>query len=498
VRNCSGTGNNSNSNPVFWLPGYAYFYGNSFTSFGDDVITSHPGQFNGMVHLHGCTIDNDANTARAQCQSASVIGCRLRGVQLSGLATGAAPDILGRMVHSTRGDANEGTIAGFALAMIGQTGNTRVIGARGESWVNVLLRKTRTAAYTAMSGSAPTLQISADFVAGPVDQPAITNVNMAYISCAGGRFNGLYNEAATTRVLKEVRQIGVASHQMNTKGDLFAAAPAASGARTGTFAYRFGNARFGIVTGDTSANGETTPGPLSWMGDALPPLSQNNVGYGNMWVNDTSYPGANSYASDGDYAPQAVLLNRIPTGRAATGFDLNGAARLNNGTGAAGAVERAGAMLAPASARSGQITGSPGWIMVLPLAAASAQAVQSATTAGLTIALAIAASDAGQPHRATVVTLSGAGNLSPAGAGQGQRAAPAMLVWSAALAANGAAVPHHAQATLVASIAVANGLLPASADQPQRVAAGRLFADTAANAAHTLIPDPAATTFFVS
>jgi hypothetical protein len=51
--------------------------------------------------------------------------------------------------------------------------------------------------------------------------------------------------------------------------------------------------------------------------------------------------GSNVYASPGDYAPQAVLLNRIPAGRAATAFDLTGAARLNDGTGAAGAVERA-------------------------------------------------------------------------------------------------------------------------------------------------------------
>ena len=523
VRNCTGTGNNDNTNPVFWQSGYTYFYGNNFTSFGDDVITSNAAQFNGMVNLHGSTIDNSANNSRAGCQSASIIGCLLRGVQISTLPAGGAPDILGRMVHSVRAEAHEGTIAGFSIATIGHTGNsTRVVGVRGESWVNVVLRKTSATAFDPalpMSATQPILQISADLYSGPTDQPPITNVNMAYMSAAGARWNGPYNEAATTRVLKELRQIGIAAHQMNTKADLFASAPAASGNRTGTFAYRFGNARFGIVTGDDSANDKPTPEPVSWLGDALPPLSQYDVGYSTMWVSDTSHPGTNSYASPGDYAPQSVLFSRVPAGRAATAFDLFGRARRNDGFGAAGAVERLVAMLAPASARSGQVAGSPGRTLLLPLTvagarqphnalaaplvwagnlvAASTGATQSATAAGLTIALAVAASNIGQPHRAAMVSLLWAGDLFSAGALQGQRASPAVLVWSAALPPCGATAPHRAQATLLASIAVANWLLPVFADQPQRVVAGRLFAGSAASAVHTLVPDPVASTLFV-
>jgi hypothetical protein len=424
------------------------------------------------------------------------------------------------MVHSVRADAEEGTIAGFTIATIGNNGAAaRSIGVRGQSWVNVLLRKTRTAAYTALSVTQPTIQISADFYSGPTDQPPITNVNIAYMSAAGGRWNGPYNEAATTRVVKELRLIGVAAHQMNTKADVFAAAPAASGNRTGTFAYRFGNARFGTVTGDNSANNDGTPGPSSWLGDVLPPLAQNNVGYGNLWANDTSYPGTNSFASAGDYAPKAALFERVPAERAPTAFDLFGLARRNDGFGAAGAVERLVAMLAPASARSGQVAGSPGRSLLLPLVAAGARqpqnaaaaslvwaanlvvaparSAQSATAAGLTIALAIDASGAGQPHRAAAVSLSWASDLFPAAALQGQRAPPVVLVWSAALPPSGATLPHRVQATLVASIAVTNWLLPVSADQPQRVVAGRLFAGSAASAVHTLVPDPVATTLFV-
>jgi hypothetical protein len=167
-------------------------------------------------------------------------------------------------------------------------------------------------------------------------------MNFAYITAVGGRWNGPYNEATNPgRVVKELRQIGLAINRMNTKADTFTGAGGASGTRTGTFAYRFGNARFGIVTGDNGANpGQAPPSPGSWLGDAVPPLSQNNVGYANMFVSDTSLVGSNVYASAGNYAPQAVLRNRIPAGRAATAFDLNGNARLNDGAGAAGAIEQ--------------------------------------------------------------------------------------------------------------------------------------------------------------
>jgi hypothetical protein len=344
VRDCAGTGNNDNTNAVFSRAGYRWYHRCNFVSCGDDIVSSNAGQFNGLVNLHGTTIDNDANTVNAMCQSGSVIGSSLRSCTLVTLASGVAPDVLGRMVHSTRADMDDG--AGRAMTTIATatqqgTGTARSIGVRGESWVNVLLRKVRTGATAGVlgAGESPVHQISSDFATGPVDQPAVTNVNRAYLSMAGARANGPYQEAGTLRIVKEVRDIGIAASQLNTKGDVFAGAGGASGNRTGTFSYRFGNARFGIVTGDNSQN-NTAPGPDAWTGDAMPALSQNNVGYGNIWVSDTSLAVSNNYAAAGNYTPQSVLFDRIPNGRAATAFDLMGSARRNNGTGAAGAIER--------------------------------------------------------------------------------------------------------------------------------------------------------------
>ena len=345
VRDCAGTGNNDNANAVFSRAGYRWYHRCNFVACGDDIVSSNAGQFNGLANLHGTTINNDANTVNAICQSGSVIGSALRSCTLITLASGIAPDILGRMVHSTRADMDDGAgRAATALTTATQqsTGAARSIGIRGESWVNVLLRKVRTGATAGVlgAGEAPTHQISSDFAAGNVDQPAITNVNRAYLSMAGARANGPYQEAGTLLIAKQVRDIGIAASQLNTKGDVFAGAGGASGNRTGTFAYRFGNARFGVVTGDNSASNETGYSPTAWNGDAAAPLSQVNAGYGNLWVNDTSLAVGNNYAASGDYTPKSVLFDRIPSGRAVTAFDLAGNARRNNGTGAAGAIER--------------------------------------------------------------------------------------------------------------------------------------------------------------
>ena len=477
VRDCAGTGNGDNANAVFSRSGYRWLHRNSFTSFGDDVIINNASLFAGLVQLHGCTIDNSANSKRADCNGASVIGCHLPRCTLVSLPVGASPEIKGRMVHNVRIDSDDSGTAGVTVT----AGHTRAIGVRGESWVNVLLRKVRTGATAGVLGvgESPTFQLSSDYATGPVDQPAVANVNRAYLSLAGARANGPYNEAASTRVLKEVRDIGIAASQLNTKADTFAGAGGASGNRTGTFAYRFGNARFGIVSGDSSANNESGTSPTAWNGDAMPPLSQVNVGYGNLWVNDTSLAVGNSLAAAGDYAPRAALFDRIPAGRAVTGFDLLGNARRNDGSGAAGAIERADSLVAPASVRSAQFAGSPGLsgsALLMPAGAAHAQHVAA-------------------------LLLSWTGALAPASAGHGQRAAPASVAWTATLAVFVASMPNRAMASLLMSDAVAEWLLPVTSAHPQRAAAGRIIAGPvvpAVPAARTLVPDRIATTLFVS
>lgn len=343
VRDCSGTGVNDNTHPLFTRAGYRWLHRNSFISCGDDIISSNSGQFNGVVHLHGCTVDNNTNTVGALCHSASIIGCDLRSVQINGLASGASPDVLGKMVHSVRIENNDDGAPTFTIIAICQLG-VRPIGVRGESYLNVLIRKTASGQTAGIlgAGESPSMQISSDYVSTTVDQPAVTNINIGYVTGAGARRNGPYNEAGDLLVTKEVREFFCAWSQRNTKGDLFnsGGAPGASGNRTGTFAHRHGGSRLGIVTGDNSANAATPYTPGSWLGDLPGKLCQDNVGYANMFVSDTSLAGTNNYADLGNFAPQSALFNRVPSGRAATKYDLNGALRLDNGSGAAGAIER--------------------------------------------------------------------------------------------------------------------------------------------------------------
>jgi hypothetical protein len=474
VRDCSGTGNNDNINQVFSRPGYRWLHRNNFTAFGDDVIINNASLFAGLVQLHGCTIDNSANSRRADCNSASVIGCHLPRCTLVSLPAGASPEIKGRMVHNVRIDSDDAGTAGVMVL----AGHLRAIGVRGESWVNVLLRKVRTGATAGSlgSGESPSFQISSDFAPGNIDQPAITNVNRAYLSMAGARANGPYQEAGTLRIVKEVRDIGIAASQLNTKGDLFPGAGGASGNRTGTFAYRFGNARFGIVSGDNGANNEAGTSPTAWNGDAMAPLSQVNAGYGNLWVNDTSLAVGNTLAAAGDYTPRAALFDRIPAGRAVTGFDLLGTARRNDGSGAAGAIERADSLVAPASARFEQFAGSPGLsglVLLLPAGVVQAQGVAAPL-------------------------LSWTGSLAPAGAGQGQRAGPALVVRMATLAVATAAMPQRATASLLMPDAHAEWLVPVMCAHPHRATAGAVIAGSAVRTARTLVPDPVETTLSVS
>jgi hypothetical protein len=198
-----------------------------------------------------------------------------------------------------------------------------------------------------------------------------------------------------------------------------------------------------------------------------------------LWVNDTSLAVGNNLAAAGDYAPRAALFDRIPAGRAVTGFDLLGNARRNDGSGAAGAIERADSLVAPASVRSGQFAGSPGLsgsALLMPAGAAHAQHVAA-------------------------LLLSWTGALAPASAGHGQRAAPASVAWTATLAVFAASMPNRAMASLLMSDAVAEWLLPVTSAHPQRAAAGRIIAGPvvpAVPAARTLVPDRIATTLFVS
>jgi hypothetical protein len=200
------------------------------------------------------------------------------------------------------------------------------------SILNVLLTKTGGGiAGSIGNGESAAMQLSADSVVAPCG-----NVLVSHVSTAGGRANICYQDTGVSRVAKDIILRYSALVQKNTKADLF---PTENGARTGSFAYRWGTDNIGVVSGDTSANPSPIYNHSSWLGEVLWLGCQDDIGYSNMYVNDLSLTGNDSSYTGGNYTPKSALLNRVPSGLAVAPFDLVGTAIPNNGTGAAGALQ---------------------------------------------------------------------------------------------------------------------------------------------------------------
>lgn len=117
--------------------------------------------------------------------------------------------------------------------------------------------------------------------------------------------------------------------------------------RTGTWRFQHAVRNFGNVASKT-ANGDSSPSPGSWYGEAWGRGGSINATWANYFKSRTG--GAlGAFTAWGDYRPQSIaagdandspLLARVPAGAAVTPFDLLGVARRNDGTGAAGPYER--------------------------------------------------------------------------------------------------------------------------------------------------------------
>jgi hypothetical protein len=135
-------------------------------------------------------------------------------------------------------------------------------------------------------------------------------------------------------------------HQRDCKTDTFTVNTTVTG-RTANWRYRYGVGLIGnvVVTGDASGGLSTVVDPSggNWSGEYLEPGSTWTAGEANVVFVDnkagSSGAGGGSYSLSGDIS---AAYDRVPADRAVLRFDLAGAPRRNDGSGAAGAYERAG------------------------------------------------------------------------------------------------------------------------------------------------------------
>jgi hypothetical protein len=184
------------------------------------------------------------------------------------------------------------------------------------------------------------LQIAADNNTLPV-----RNGVLAYNTIPGAddaaRFNIDYtDEPGNVGVEKHSVELFNLWHKRNTKTDTFAVSTTVTG-RVGNWRRRFGVDHIGNVIVDGASGGGVAadPGGGNWLGEALGPLS---IGQGAVTFAD--FRAGVGGAGGGLYQPTGVAnaaYNRVPAGRAGLARDIAGNVRRNDGTGAAGAYERA-------------------------------------------------------------------------------------------------------------------------------------------------------------
>jgi hypothetical protein len=341
VEACVGSGGNDNTNAVILNKGFCWHWNNDFTDFGGSPFAQSTSFYAGVVEIAGCDLNNAGSSSASAIECGAVFATRARQLRYdlpnpSGVNK-PFPD--GPMLWNTSVDIEGSSAISSNISIGGNSG--LAIGPRGWSTLGVSSRRTR-AGFSAIGDSAPTLQIAADYNTGAgTDQADIQNLNIRHVSCAGTRGNILYNEANGTPVYKErdADILGWATHQKNNKGDLSVAGGGQNGARMGPLPYRYGQNVCGVVSGDISSNATGIAiGADSWLGEVVPPNSQDNVGYANMYTTDTSLVGTNVAANPMNWTPLTALRNRIPAGRAVVPYDRLGTPMRNDGTGAAGCL----------------------------------------------------------------------------------------------------------------------------------------------------------------
>jgi hypothetical protein len=192
----------------------------------------------------------------------------------------------------------------------------------------------------------------------------ITTVSNLVDQCntaAGERASRMYNDVIESKVAPSgVIKRGASKYNVwdnyNSKSDYFSLGGGQGSVGNWSYQYSVGN--FGNVSlfGDVQRDPTSSPRNSAvdaYLGCAWLPSSEYNLGRTAlgfsqaqimaMFGNWTTKPQA-SPVLGGDYRPKATatyIKSRVPAGAAVLRYDITGAARLNNGVGAAGAYEAA-------------------------------------------------------------------------------------------------------------------------------------------------------------
>lgn len=190
-----------------------------------------------------------------------------------------------------------------------------------------------------IDGSNAAMYVNADS-----DLNAVANVLLICTTVAGQRLNFLYNDTGAAPVAKQGSlRFCITGDTYNSKDDTFAASP--DGGRwdgNGTVQYRVNfraNAHLGgdAQGDDTPAPGNTWLGEVAALGDVF---GSSGAPLDPAWTSDRSATGDG--AGDGDYTPGVGhQLPAVPAGLAPYPIDMKGRAIPNDGTGVAGALQRA-------------------------------------------------------------------------------------------------------------------------------------------------------------
>lgn len=182
-------------------------------------------------------------------------------------------------------------------------------------------------------------------------------------TAVGNRCNRMYNDATTSKfapygVIKRGRSMFSVVDDWNIKTDTFTSGQGS----TGNWEFTYGTGNIGNVSLFGAVNRTTADWPHNdntdqpYLGNAWLPSSTANLTYtggaaltqaqvGAIFNSYTVLPINGTPANGGDYhintgnANAGLLRNRVPSGRAVLKYALDGVARKNDGTGAAGCYE---------------------------------------------------------------------------------------------------------------------------------------------------------------
>jgi hypothetical protein len=309
---CDGTLDQSASSPA--QAGYetlAVAYNlTQATSGCFDLTASEPGcQLIGYV--------NKVNTTDRATRAHVMIGCDLEHIAVDEIAagTGSPSSQDGKIVANNK--LMKLTNAGAGSQSIGSIGY-----AKGFAFVQNVVERAANA-YPGIEGD--------DQSSGN----AISNAIFAANSVVGDRSNLLYsNTAASQGVLKRGSLRFNLHYKRNTKDGVQGSLVS----DTGCWKHLHDVDCYDtVMTGDSA--GHTAPGVANWIGEYWNTPANCNIGLASF-TNDASVTG--SGLGGGDYHPKGsggtIAKNKVPAGASPLAYFLDGAARANDGSDAAGAL----------------------------------------------------------------------------------------------------------------------------------------------------------------